>query len=149
MNLKIVVAVIIFTQGCATLKNGRYQEVGVVSDPAGANVEVRCGRMQPTAVTPTTIRVPRRADQCSLILTRPGFHPETVMFDSRPSGWVWANFAGPVVGGLSGATRQSGLAFLDFLFGVFLGGVGFGIDALTGALWELEPAKVERKLVPQ
>jgi hypothetical protein len=24
-----------------------------------------------------------------------------------------------------------------------------GIDAITGALWELEPARVERKLVPK
>jgi len=89
VTLKTMAAVIIFTQGCATLHNGRHQEIRVVTDPAGATVEVRCGKQQPAAVTPTTVRLPRRVEQCSLILTRPGFHSETVVFNSSPSGWVW------------------------------------------------------------
>jgi hypothetical protein len=148
VKLKTLVAVLIFSQGCATLHHGRYQEITVISDPAGANLEVSCGKMQPAAVTPVTVRLPRRVEQCSLILTRPGFHSETVVFDSRPSSWAWANFTGPIVGGVSGATRHSDQAFVDFLLGALLGGVGFGIDALTGGMWELEPAKVERTLVP-
>ena len=32
------VAVVILTQGCATLHNGRHQEISVVTDPAGATV---------------------------------------------------------------------------------------------------------------
>jgi hypothetical protein len=149
MNLKTFVALVIFTQGCATVHNGRHQEITVVSDPAGANVEVHCGKVQPVVVTPTTVRLPRRVEQCSLILTRPGFHSETVVFDSSPSGWVWANFAGPIVGGVSGMTRHSDQAFVDFFLGALLGGAGFGIDAITGAMWELEPAKVELKLIPK
>jgi hypothetical protein len=149
MNLRILVVVVMVTQGCATVHNGRHQEISVVSDPAGANVEVRCGKAQPAAVTPTTVRLPRRVDHCSLILTRDGFHPETVVFDSAPSVWVWANFAGPIAGGTIGATRGSDQAFVDFLVGAFLGGAGFGIDAMTGAMWELEPARVERTLVPK
>lgn len=149
MNLKTIIAVLLFTQGCATVHNGRHQEISVVSDPAGAEVEVRCGKAQPAAVTPATIRLPRRVEPCSLTLTRPGFHPETVVFDSSPSGWVWANFAAPLAGGTIGATRGSDQAFLDFLVGALLGGVGIGIDALTGAMWHLEPAMVERKLVPK
>ena len=142
-------AVVILMQGCATLHHGRHQEIRVVTDPAGATVEVLCGKVQPAAVTPATVRLPRRVEQCSLILSRPGFHSETVVFDSSPSGWVWANFAAPIAGGAIGATRQSDQAFVDFLFGALLGGAGFGVDALTGAMWHLEPATVERKLVPQ
>ena len=149
MNSKTWLAVVIFTQGCATVHHGRHQTISVVSDPAGANVEVRCGKTQPTAVTPTKVRLPRRVEQCSLTLSRSGFQSETVVFSSSPSGWVWANFAGPIVGGVSGVTRQSDQAFVDFLFGALLGGVGFGIDALTGAAWELEPAEVELELVPK
>ena len=149
MNLKAFVAVVLFTQGCATLHNGRHQEISVVSDPAGANIEVHCGKPQPAAVTPAIVRLSRRAPECSLILSRPGFHSETVVFESTPNRWVWANFAGPIIGGGIGATRHSDQAFIDFLLGAFLGGAGFGIDALTGAMWELEPAKVERKLVPE
>lgn len=149
MNLRTFVVVVMFTQGCATVHNGRYQEIRVVSEPAGADVEVRCGRVQPAAVTPTTVRLPRRVEQCSIVLTRTGFHSETVVFESSPSRWFWANFAGPIVGGVSGATRHSDQAFVDFILGAFLGGVGFGIDAVTGAMWQLEPAAVERKLVPK
>lgn len=89
MNLKIktFVAMVILTQGCATLHNGRHQEVRVVTDPPGATVEVRCGEPQPVAVTPTTVRLPRRVEQCSLILPRAGFHSETVVSDSSLSGW--------------------------------------------------------------
>lgn len=149
MNRKTVLALVILMQGCATVHNGRHQEIRVVTDPAGAAVEVRCGKPQPAAVTPTTVRLPRRVDQCSLILTRPGFHSEMVVLDSSPSGWVWANFAGPSIGGAIGATRQSDQAFVDFIVGALIGGAGFGIDALSGAMWQLEPAKVERKLTPE
>lgn len=149
VTLMTFVAVVILTQGCATLHNGRHQEIKVVTDPAGATVEVRCGKPQPAAVTPTTVRLPRRVGQCSLVLTRPGFHSETVVFNSSPSGWVWGNFAAPIAGAASGTTRESDQAFVDFFLGALLGGVGFGVDALSGAMWQLEPAQVERKLVPQ
>jgi hypothetical protein len=149
VNLKTLVAVAILTQGCATLHNGRHQEISVVTDPAGATVEVDCGKQQSAAVTPATVRLPRRVEQCSLILSRPGFHSETVVFDSIPNGRVWRNFAAPIAGAASGSTRQSDQAFVDFGLGALLGGAGFGIDALTGAMWQLKPAKVERKLVPK
>ena len=149
MTLKILIAIVILTPGCATVHNGRYQQISVVTDPAGATVDVRCGKLQPAAVTPTTVRLPRRVEQCSLTLTRPGFHSETVAFDSTPSGWVWANFAAPLAGGAVGATRGSDQAFVDFLIGALLGGIGIAVDALTDAMWHLEPAAVERKLVPK
>lgn len=148
MNLKTLVAVVILAQGCATVHNGRNQEIRVITDPAGANVEVRCGKPQAAAVTPVTVRLPRRAKECSLILTRSGFQSETVVFESRPSAWVWGNFAAPGVGGVVGATQHSDQAFVDFFLGVLIGGAGFGIDALSGAMWQLEPARVERKLTP-
>lgn len=149
MKLKAVVAAIVLLQGCATVHNGRDQEIPVVTDPAGATVEVRCGEPQPVAVTPTNIRLPRRVDQCSLVLTRSGFRSETVVFESNVSGWAWGNFAPLAIGGVVGTTRQSDQAFVDFLVGAVIGGAGFGLDALTGAMWQLEPAKVERKLTPE
>jgi hypothetical protein len=30
-----------------------------------------------------------------------------------------------------------------------IGGAGFGIDALSGAMWHWAPASVERKLMPK
>jgi len=149
MNLRTLVAVVMLMSGCATVHNGRHQEVSVVTDPAGATVDVRCGKLQPAAVTPATIRLPRRIEECSLILTRPGFHPETVVFESSVSRWVWGNFAAPIGGAASGSTRHSDQAFIDFLIGAVIGGTGFGVDALTGAMWQLEPTAVERTLRPE
>jgi hypothetical protein len=54
-----------------------------------------------------------------------------------------------MAGGAIGATRGSDQAFLDFLIGALIGGAGIGVDALTDAMWHLEPAKVERKLTPR
>jgi hypothetical protein len=144
-----LVAVVLLTQACATVHHGRHQDVSVATDPPGATVDVRCGKEQPSAVTPATVRLPRRAEHCSLVLTHPGFQPETVVLESRPSGWLWGNFAGPVGGGAIGATRGSDQAFVDFLAGALIGGIGFGVDALTGAMWELEPNAVARKLTPK
>ena len=149
MNLRILVVLVILTTGCATVHNGRYQEISVVTDPAGATVDVRCGKSQPMAMTPATIRLPRRVDECSLTLTRAGFRSETVRLESSSSGWAWGNFAGPVIGGGIGATRQSDQAFVDFLLGALIGGAGFGIDAMSGAMWELEPARIELRLTPE
>lgn len=149
MNLKILVAVVILMPACATVHNGRHQDIKVVTDPPGATVDVHCGKPQPAALTPTTVRLPRRVEQCSLTLTRAGFHPETVVFDSSAGAWVWGNFAAPAAGAAIGGTRQSDQAFVDFFLGAMIGGAGFGIDALTGAMWQLEPASVERKLTPK
>lgn len=149
MNVRLLIAAALLTQACATAHNGRHQDVRVATDPPGAAVEIRCGNPQPAAVTPATIRLPRGANECSLVLTREGFQPETVVFESGPSRWYWANLAAPIVGGAVGATRQSDQAFVDFLIGAAIGGAGFAIDAMTGAMWELTPAVVERKLVPR
>lgn len=148
MKRLIVLAILVLAQGCATVHNGRHQDISVVTDPPGANVEVRCGKPQAVAVTPATIRLPRRVENCSILLTRAGFRPETVVFESGPSGWVWGNFAGPAIGGAVGATRQSDQALIDFLVGALIGGASFGVDALSGAMWQLEPARVERTLTP-
>jgi len=149
VNLKTLVAVVILMQGCATMHNGRHQEVRVVTDPAGATVDVRCGKLQPAVLTPATVRLPRRAEECSLFLTLPGFHSETVVFESGADRWFWWNFAAPAAGGTIGATRHSDQAFIDFLVGALIGGVGFGVDAMSGAMWEWEPAVVDRKLRPK
>ncbi|HEX7150291.1 MAG TPA: hypothetical protein VF618_02300 [Thermoanaerobaculia bacterium] len=148
MHLKALIAVVMFTQACATVHHGRHQEISVVSDPAGANVEIRCGKVQTTVVTPATVRLPRRVEDCSLTLAHAGYQSETVVFDSVPSGWLWANFAAPIAGGVVGSTRGSDQAFVDFLVGVLFGGLGIAVDAMTGAMWALEPAAVERKLAP-
>lgn len=150
MNLRPFLAVAMLTlSGCATLHNGRHQKVSVVTDPAGAAVQVQCGKVQTEAVTPTTVRLPRRFESCSLTVTRPGFRSETVVFDQHPSHWVWGNFAAPVAGVVAGGAGKQILQTPEFWLGYISGGLGFALDALTGAVWKLEPAKVELKLAAE
>jgi len=69
----------------------------------------------------------------------PGSHPRRALFG--PAGRQDQAHAGRELG----ARRLD----VDFFIGALLGGAGFGIDALTGAMWQLEPAKVERTLTPK
>jgi hypothetical protein len=141
-------AFLLALSGCATVHHGPSQAIAVSSVPAGADVEVRCGKAKGEGKTPTTVRLPRRADPCSLELTLEGYQPETVVFDTHPSRWAWGNFGPVIAGGVSGATRHSDQAFVDFLIGALFSGIGFSVDAISGSMWELEPAVVERDLTP-
>jgi hypothetical protein len=148
VNLKIVLAVILFAQGCATVHDGGHQEVRVASEPAGATVEIHCGKPQASTVTPAVLHLSRRAESCALLLTRSGFRPEVVTFDSQPGGWT-SNFAAPVTGGAVSATRRTQYAFVGFLAGWRLGGLGFGMNAFTDATWYRRPVEVHVSMTPE
>jgi hypothetical protein len=86
------------------------------------------------ARTPGVIWVSRRAERCALTFTAPGYELERVVL-----------------------TREIAQEFLDnidfldadsFFIGGFLTGAGFGLDALTGALFEQHPNHVFVSLEP-
>lgn len=146
----IVVACAILTAACSTMQHGRYQTIRVESDPSGATVENRCGRAAPAhAITPVNLRVPRRTDSCSIVVSHDGFHAETITFESSLNRSFWMNFAPAGVGMASGMARSSEASFLDFIGGATVSGIFFGIDALTGALWRWSPTTVNVKLLPR
>ncbi len=121
---------------CATVQHGSVQRIPVDSEPAGAMVYTEeCGPGSTTeARTPGVSWVSRRAERCALTFTAPGYELERVFL-----------------------TREIAKEFLDnidfldadsFFIGGFLTGAGFGIDALTGALFEQHPNDVFVELVP-
>ena len=82
----------VLLSSCATVAHGRFQQVPVVSDPAGAAVQVDCGRgAHDAGVTPVVVKVRRKADFCTLTLTHDGYRSTTVTLSRRWSGWIWGN----------------------------------------------------------
>ncbi|HXI11607.1 MAG TPA: hypothetical protein VNM92_03045 [Thermoanaerobaculia bacterium] len=143
--------------GCATVRNGRYQAIDVRSEPSGAAISVRCADSpEVAAVTPATVRLSRRAKPCAVTLASSGYETLTIPFDRRVSRLFWRNLIwSPVFGlaGLLGTDSCDGTGFgpcfspgevaaVAFVIGLIPAGIGMGIDAATGAMYEKIPADV-------
>jgi len=110
---------LLFT-GCASIIHGTKQEVAITSDPPGAMISD--GRS--TITTPGILTLERKKDHM-LTITKPGYQNETVRLGHVISGAVFGNI----------------------IFGV--GGlIGWGVDAISGAQWRLEPEALSVKLHP-
>ena len=103
--------------GCATMVNGRYQQVPVASAPSGALVEVD-GTEQ--CHTPCVVRVTRH-DNHTIRVASPGYEATGITLRRELTGWAWLNILN---GGLPGISA----------------------DATTGGLYELAPRKVDLTL---
>ena len=111
----------VLLSGCATVAHGRFQQIPVVSDPAGAQVALDCGRgAKDAGVTPVVVKVRRNAEACAITLTHEGYRPTTVTLSRHWSGWVWGNLL-------------LGDAFL----------AGAVIDLADGAFYKQAPHKVK------
>ena len=99
------------------LKPGYYVHVPVTTDPPGATVSVNGY----SAISPTTIWVPRGEGDFKLTITKKGYKPAYVFL------------------------RQS----TDILLGWNIPLVGYYIDMQTGAAYDLEPEQVHYTLVPE
>jgi hypothetical protein len=128
------------TAGCATLANGRHQEVRVVSSPPGAQVW-----MNGTSVGMTPRVVPmRRRGAVILRIEKPGYSATITTVGRRPSWWSLGNliFLNPVAGqGMSSSGQW--LAFVALYFGGSL-----AVDTLSGGN-SVRPRVVEVVLTPQ
>lgn len=105
--------------GCATIVRGTTQPVAIASDPPGALVEVDG---EAAGHTPT-VAILSRASNHTVRLSAPGYEPAGVTLRRGLTGWAWGN-------------------------AVFLALPGLLVDAHTGALYELSPARVDTTLVP-
>jgi PEGA domain-containing protein len=95
--------------GCATIVHGTRQKVSVTTNPPGASVSDGMTTLQ----TPATFNLERDRDYI-LTITKPGYDTETVRVTHVISGAVAGNI---LAGGL----------------------IGWGVDAISGAQWRLEP----------
>ena len=110
----IFCALMVFSlTGCATVINGRTQEVEVTSNPIGASVSDGVT----VWTTPAKISLKRNSTH-QLTIYKEGYQPQVVRLDRTLSGAVAGNILLP--------------------FGL----VCWGIDAITGAQWKLLPEVV-------
>ena len=143
----------LIASGCASMVNGRYQEVPVDSFPSGAKVAVNCGDISHDGgTTPATIKLQRGAEHCAIVLTKDGYAARKIEFDHVLSRATNGNKISGFVFGVVGAV---GAAFinLDAIDDAYKTGYRIGkapgdvIDDYTGGAYKLAPAKVFVTLV--
>lgn len=104
---------------CASVINGRTQDVGISSNPAGATVTVDGINK---GVTPCNLLL-KRNESHTITIEKEGYQPASATVSKGVSGWIWGNV---LIGGL----------------------IGLGVDALTGGMWTLEPENVQVNMSP-
>jgi len=119
LELVLIAATAGITQGCATIIKGSSQSIPVSSDPPAADI-VLDGKL--VGQTPKTLAL-RRDNNYLISIQKAGFERQSVPVVKDIGGAVWGNV---LAGGL----------------------VGWGVDAASGAQYNLLPASVSVKLVP-
>jgi PEGA domain-containing protein len=105
---------------CATVIHGGRQDVGISSTPTGALVRVDGTEAGRTPVILPLVRGRHHVVEVSA----DGYLPCSATVTRSTSGWVWGN--------------------------LFIGGlIGLGMDALSGAMWQLDPESIYCDLHPQ
>ncbi len=99
--------------GCASIVKGTTQPIPVSSDPTGADVKLDGNKV---GQTPMSVEVKRKTDHL-LTLEKAGYQSESVAITRNVGGAVFGNI---LAGGL----------------------VGWGVDAISGAQYNLTPATI-------
>jgi hypothetical protein len=132
---------------CATMSNGPAQRIHVDSVPSGSTVQTSdCGPgSTATATTPATISVSRRATQCRLYFTKPGFAVHTINMNRR----IARDEAGrPAVFGQWCAECDSAeMILMSWAYALILV-PSLAVDYATGAMYELDPPRTVVQLRP-
>lgn len=105
--------------GCASIVKGTTQAIPVSSSPSGATVRLDGNHV---GQTPTSVEVKRKSDHL-LTIEKKGYQPESVAITRNIGGAVFGNI---LAGGL----------------------IGWGVDAISGAQYNLTPATVSVTLQP-
>lgn len=118
VQLIIFSAVCLTLSGCASIVHGTRQKIAVSTNPTGATVSDG----ETTVQSPGTMNLKRNQDYI-LTITKPGYETETVKITHVISGAVAGNL---LAGGF----------------------IGWGVDAVSGAQWRLEPETITVNLRP-
>jgi len=103
--------------GCATIMDGSKQQIGFSSNPSGAIVTVDGKTMGNTPLTEDLSTKNTHTVKMDLV----GYHPYEMTLTKKTNSWVWGNI-------------------------IFGGFIGLGVDAITGALYQLTPEQVNADL---
>jgi hypothetical protein len=146
---------------CASMVNGRFQDVPVASSPAHAAITLACPGLEPrhAGYTPATITLRRGDDGCRITLTKLGYHEETIRFRRVRSAVTALNAVpGLLIGGVTGLVaylpaelllpNDTAEAIGDAAFAAGAS-VPFAIDERSGAAFEQVPNRISVELVPR
>lgn len=128
-----IVGASVFTGGCASIVHNGNRSISIATDPPGATASVRktggnVNEVVAVEKTPCTVSLdPKRSyfkgQGYTLRLEMPGYRTTEVELTPKMSGWYWGNL----------------------LFGGLIGMLA--VDPATGAMWNIAPDKIDRKLV--
>ena len=106
--------------GCCSIVHGTSQGISVNSVPSGAKV---FHNGVPAGTTPAVLELKRNAHH-TIRVEKEGFSPYEESLTRSTSGWVWGN--------------------------IFLGGlIGLAVDAIDGAIYNIEPQRIQATLLPE
>ncbi len=117
LNTMVALICLVVLMGCATIMNGREQDVGLSSNPTSAKVMID-GQIM--GKTPLTVKLTRK-DNHVVRFELPGYRPYETTLTRGVSGWVLGNI-------------------------IFGGVVGLAIDAVTGGIYKLTPNQIHAAL---
>ena len=117
-RVALIALSIVLTSGCATIVKGTTQGVSISSDPPGADVNVDGAFV---GQTPLSVEMERKRDHL-VTIERSGYESRTVPVVKSVGGAVWGNV---LAGGL----------------------IGWGVDATSGAQYDLSPATISVRLI--
>ncbi len=109
----------LLASGCASIVKGTTQLIPVSSDPTGAQVRLDGNNV---GSTPTSVEVKRKGDHL-MTIEKSGYKSESVAITRNIGGAVYGNI---LAGGL----------------------IGWGVDAISGAQYNLSPATINVSLTP-
>jgi hypothetical protein len=105
---------------CASIMHGTDQDIGISSSPTGAKISVD---NMPMGNTPVIAKLSRK-DNHIVKIDLDGYAPAELTLTKGVSGWVWGNLA-------------------------FGGVLGLAVDAISGGLYNLNPAQLQATLASQ
>jgi hypothetical protein len=139
---------------CATITNGTHEVISVESNPSGADATIKCNnKISVTGTTPAHLTIPRKAEGCRITVAQSGMKTESRDIERGFASAFWLNFIpasglafAPVVA--FSDTGSDNVAGALLIAGV-VGGVGFIVDRLSGAMYDHNPHVIKVTLQPE
>jgi len=157
----IALAAALLAAGCASMVNGRFQDINVGSSPPGAAITLACAGVEPqhAGYTPATIRLRRSDEGCWIAISKLGYEEEMIWFQRvRSAATVLDAVPAAVLGGITGLVvrlpaelilpKESAEELGEAAFAAGAS-VPYAVDERSGAAFKQVPDGVRVELVPR
>jgi hypothetical protein len=139
--------------GCATVLNGSHQTIHVETDPPAATVTA----LGESHTSPVDLVLPRKEKSIEVVVEKEGYVAKRIPLARKTSANKWLNFLAIPAGAAIGAASYSptsGWFSLDrsastavgAVVGAAVSGLGFVIDASSGAIHRFDPPAIAVRL---